>query len=128
MSTGQRWHTKDSRKELDVPEEGQCLQCLVCAFICVEWVGGQKAQISSENRVLNSPNQEGTHSRAAWVVYNQCDVKTIHLQQINQEGTIALGIQPHGPNVISGESRINAPCNLRKSLEDAVVEFHEKSK
>lgn len=91
-------------------------------------VGGQKAQISSGNRVLSSPQHEGTHSRAAWVVYDQCDVKAVHLQQVHQEGAIALGIQPHGPHVISGESRIDAPRDLRKSLEDAVVEFHEKSK
>lgn len=118
-TAGKRW-TSQGR--------GSVFSAQVCAFVCVEWGWGQKAQISSENRVLSSPKQEGTHSRAAWVVYDQCDVKAVHLQQVDQEGAIALGIQPHGPHVISGESRIDAPRDLRNGLEDAVVEFHEKSK
>lgn len=65
-------------------------------------------------------------SGAAEVVYDQRDVNAVHLQQVDQEGAIGMGIQPHGPHVLSGEGGINASRYLGKDLEDAVIQLHEE--
>lgn len=81
--------------------EGSVYSVLVCVW------GASKAQISSG--IPKFSLAEGG-SGAAEVVYDQRDVNTVHLQQVDQEGVIALGIQPHGPHVLSGEGGILAPC------------------
>lgn len=65
-------------------------------------------------------------SGTAGAVYDQRDVDAVHLQQVDQEGAITLGIQPHGPHMVSGECGIDAPCYLRQGLEDAVIQLHEE--
>lgn len=93
------------------------------AVSSVSWcVWALKAQISSGALVSQAEGASG----AAEVVYDQRDVKTVHLQQVDQEGAITLGIQPHGPHVLSSEGGIDAPCYLRQGLEDAVIQLHEE--
>lgn len=65
---------------------------------------------------------------AAEVVYDQCYIKTVNLQQVGEEGAIALGVQPHGPHVLTGESGVSTCCYLWQGLEDAVIQLHKKPK
>lgn len=60
-------------------------------------------------------------SGATQVVNDHGDVKTIHIQQVDQEGAVSLGIQPHGSHVVSGEGGFSTTSYLRQSLEDVVV-------
>lgn len=63
---------------------------------------------------------------AAEVVYDERDVDAVHLQQVFQEGVVPLGVQPHGPHVISSDGGVRAPRHLRERLEDPVVQLHEE--
>lgn len=89
----------------------------LCACVC----GPPKAQIPS------GVPQAKEASQAAGAVYDQRDVNAVHLQQVDQEGAIALGIQPHGPHVIGGKGGISASRNVTQSLEDAIIQLHEES-
>lgn len=101
----------------------------VCVWMCgVGWGGARRHKYPVKIEFGVPQKEKGTHSRAARVVYDQRDIEAVHLQQVHQEGAIALGIQPHGPHVIRCQSGIHAHRHLGKSLEDAVVEFHEKSR
>lgn len=124
---GNRKPGGDSRQQ----KRRQCLQCVggcirvrVCVCARKGKGGALKAQISSGGV---SPSCGWVRaSGAAGVVYDQRDVKAVHLQQVKQEGAIALRIQPHDPHVLSSEGGISAPGYLRKGLEDAVVQLHEE--
>lgn len=111
-TAGNRWKSRGG---------GSVFSVLVCVWAL-------KAQISSGNPSFPDWGRGGRASGAAEVVYDQRDVKTVHLQQVDEEGAISLGIQPHGPHVLSGEGGINAPCYLGQDLEDAVIQLHEESR
>ena len=74
----------------------------------------------------NQVSQARGNSGAAEVVYDKRDIDAIHLQQVGEEGTVTLGIQSHGPNVINSEGGISAPRHLRQGLKDAVIQLHEE--
>lgn len=65
-------------------------------------------------------------SGAAEVVYDERHVDAVHVQQVQQEGAVALGIQPHGPHVIGREGGVSAPRHLREDLKDAIIQLHEE--
>lgn len=65
-------------------------------------------------------------SRAAEVVYDKCNINAVHIQQVEQEGAVTLGIQAHGPHMISCEGGISAPRHLRQGLKDAIIQLHEE--
>lgn len=67
-----------------------------------------------------------TSSGAAGTVYDQCDVNAVHLQQVHQEGAVALRVQAHGPDVVGSQGGVHAAGHVGQSLEDAVVQLHEE--
>lgn len=97
-----------------------------CVCICVCVCKGRGGLKGTNSQWWSFPKLWVGASGAAGVVYDQRDVKAVHLQQVEQEGAIALRIQPHDPHMLSSEGGISAPGYLRKGLEDAVVQLHEE--
>lgn len=92
-------HTEEKRAD-EVPGWRQCLQSLVFVTLVGTYNPGFRV------------SRVEWGSGAAEVVYDQRYIETINLQQVGKEGSISLGIQPHGPHVLTGESGVGASCYL----------------
>lgn len=75
---------------------------------------------------VTCPPRPQPASGTAGVVYDQHDVDAVHLQQVHQEGAVALGVQPHGPHVLRRQDGLGARGHLPQDLEDAVIQLHEE--
>lgn len=115
------WHREGKQYQEGTAGNGWESECGGSVFsVLCQWA--LKAQTSS-----GVPPRWGVApSGTAGAVYDQRDVNAVHLQQVDQEGAITLGIQPHGPHMVSGEGGIDAPCYLGQGLEDAVIQLHEE--
>lgn len=67
-------------------------------------------------------------SAAAQLLWHQQGVITVHLQQVEQEEPVSMGIQTHGPDTLLGQRGIGAACHLTKGLENPVVLLQKKPK
>lgn len=77
-------------------------------------------------RPRNHPEGGIGVSAATKLVGQQQRVKTVDLQQVEQEEPVAVRVQSHGPHALRGQRRVRTGGHLVQGLKNPVVLLQEK--